>query len=108
VSFARRTDPETSHEAASSVDGLLVKQAAVLRVLSRICPASDDELWNAYESARAQGEALPQQSSSGMRTRRKELVERGLVWDSGFRLLMASGRKAIAWDAKAQKSAQST
>ena len=98
MTFARRTDPDTSHKAAGSVAGLLVKQEAVLRVLRSIAPASDDELWSVYERRRSSGEDLPQQSPSGMRTRRKELVERGLVRDSGFRLLMASGRKSIAWD----------
>jgi hypothetical protein len=38
-------------------------------------------------------------SPSGARTRRAELVARGLVYDTGKRETLASGRKAVVWAA---------
>jgi hypothetical protein len=43
---------------------------------------------------------IPRQSESGIRTRRKELVERGLVEDTGRRDILVSGRKSIIWKVK--------
>jgi hypothetical protein len=39
-------------------------------------------------------------SPSGARTRRAELVARGLVYDTGKRETLASGRKAVVWGAR--------
>ena len=91
---ARASDPETSHQAAKSVSSLREKQAAVLHVL-RGCRMglSDDGIANTY----ALHERLPDQSPSGLRTRRSELVALGLVEDSGERVRLPSGRSAIVW-----------
>lgn len=56
----------------------------------------DDELVRYYNSLVRYGEA-PRASLSGIKTRRKELVVRGLVIDTGQRQKLASGRNAIVW-----------
>ena len=93
---ARTTDPYTSHLAAASLgeDKLRESQAAVLRFIKRCGSAGcdDGKLVTSYNG-------LVPQSPSGLRTRRAELVRRGLVRDSGRITVMPSGRKAIIWEA---------
>lgn len=86
---ARRTDPETSWDAARSVKNLRISQQAVLEVIRRYQPVSDEEIYR---------QLLLPMSTSGARTRRKELVTRGLVRDSGQRGRTASNRKTILWE----------
>lgn len=88
---ARRTDPATSHLAAESVDNITATQSFVLRCLKR--PRNDVELVNAYRAYKT----APRASESGIRTRRAELVDRGLVIDTGRRVRLSSGRYAIVW-----------
>lgn len=88
---ARRTDPKTSHEAAASVDNVTMTQAFVLRALKK--PRTDPQLIEAYRQLKK----APLASESGIRTRRAELVEKGLVADSGKRSVTPFGRKAIVW-----------
>lgn len=99
---ARTTDPETSHLAAASIDESTLRdsQRAVLRVLRNVGVGMTDETliatYRAAWSRDARGR-IPQQSESGIRTRRKELATMGLVVDSGERARLASGRNAIVW-----------
>ena len=88
---ARRSDPDTSHAAAQSLssDKLRESQGAVLRHFVEHGPMTDVDLGNAYEG--------PPQSPSGLRTRRRELVDRGLLEDAGTRKRLTSGRYAIVW-----------
>ena len=74
---ARRSDPDTSHAAARSLssDKLRESQEAVLS--------------NVYKG--------PPQSPSGLRTRRRELVDRGLMEDTGIRKKLPTGRRGIVW-----------
>lgn len=95
--IARSSDPETSHEAAESVTHVRRSQAAVLGVLAFLGPSTDNELISDYEEGIAKY-GLPQQSPSGIRTRRAELVRDGLVKDSGKRTWLPSGRRAIVWE----------
>lgn len=88
---ARRTDPETSHEAAASVDNITATQSFVLQALKK--PRTDPQLIEAYRQLKK----APPASESGIRTRRSELVEKGLVVDSGTRSRTPFGRKAIVW-----------
>lgn len=88
---ARHTDPQTSHDAAESVDNLTATKQAILRVLAR--PRTDVDLVEAYMNYRN----APRASESGIRSRRAELVAAGLVIDSGQRVKLASGRNAIVW-----------
>lgn len=89
----RPGDPETSHAAAESLDRGYVRasQQSVLLFL-RICgPMTDAQLVRDYSGT-------PAQSPSGLRTRRSELTQAGLVRDSGRRVRLPSGRYAIEWE----------
>jgi hypothetical protein len=99
-SRARSTDPETSHDAAASIDHLRDRQMSVLTVLWDWGPMTDTDLVERYEGL-AREELIPRQAPSGIRTRRKELVDLGLVSNSGARQKLASGRWAIVWRAVA-------
>ena len=92
---ARRTDPQTSHDAAESVERVTDTQLYILQALRR--PRTDIQLIEAY---RAIGKA-PQASESGIRTRRAELVRKGLVVDAGIKQVLPSGRMAIVWARRA-------
>jgi hypothetical protein len=91
---ARKTDPETSHDAAESVKNVTLTQEYILRALRR--PRNDVELIEAYRGYKN----APRASESGIRSRRAELVDAGLVDDSGRRVKMPSGRFSIVWERK--------
>jgi hypothetical protein len=93
MATARHTDPLTSHEAADSVSRVTDTQEAILKLLVR--PMTDEELLTAYAWANAAGDA-PRASASGIRSRRHELFDRGLVCPVGYSLT-ASNRKALVW-----------
>ena len=88
---ARVSDPVTSHDAAESVDRVTETQEYVLKALRR--PRVDVELIEAYRAFKR----APRASESGIRSRRAELVDRGLVVDTGRRVRLESGRFAIVW-----------
>lgn len=94
---ARATDPVTSHAAASSLKPgkIRLSQSAVLKTLGRLRKGTDQDIAAAYNTS-GWGEFVPQ-SPSGLRTRRAELVARGLVEDTGLRKRLPSGRQAIVW-----------
>lgn len=91
---ARRTDPETSHDAAASVTELRKRQTAVYAALLVLGPSTDERLVESYATLVPR---LPQ-SPSGIRTRRSELVDRGLVRWTGDKTRIASGRLARIWE----------
>lgn len=95
---ARTLDPSTSHEAAASVSNVSATQKAILKLLA-IASMTDQDLIRAYNqiSIGADSRIFPRASESGIRSRRAELVELGLVQDSGSREKLASGRSAIVW-----------
>lgn len=97
VPRARSSDPPTSHAAAASVGSVSGTQAAILEIFNVYGPMSDDELVSRYQWMSELGEAVPQASESGIRTRRSELVERREVMDLGQVRTLESGRKAIVW-----------
>jgi len=90
---ARASDPWTSHAAAQSLESDKIRQSqeAVLSFLRRHGGMDDSSLVKLYSGS-------PQQSPSGLRTRRAELVEKGLVRDSGKTVTLPSGRRAIVWE----------
>lgn len=90
---ARLTDPQTSHDAAASVTNVTETQKYILKALNR--PRTDPDLADAYLNIKN----APLASLSGIRSRRNELVVKGLVEDSGERVKLPSGRKAIVWRA---------
>lgn len=89
---ARRTDPQTSHDAARTVDDVTATQAFIVKALTR--PATDSVLIDRYRNMKR----APLASESGIRSRRAELVDRGIVRDSGKRDVLPSGRKSIVWE----------
>jgi len=91
---ARATDPQTSHDAGDSVENITETQKRILGLLeTAMC---DAELLLAYGLAFEIGIA-PQASESGIRSRRAELVERGLVIHDGTFRLSPSGRRMMVW-----------
>lgn len=91
---ARTTDPETSHAAAESLsaDDLRDSQADVLLFFNSYQNGMTDEEF--VDRALSAGMS---QSRSGLRTRRSELVDLGLMEDAGERRETRSGREAIVW-----------
>lgn len=86
----RRTDPETSHEAEHSINNVCESQKTILNVLRTFGPMTDEDIYQLIL-------AIPI-SLSGARTRRSELVHKGLVKDSGQRKYLSTGRRAILWE----------
>jgi hypothetical protein len=95
---ARTLDPSTSHQAAASVRNIGATHQAILKVLSAFA-LTDLELVTYYNNAARKDDTVPRASESGIRSRRAELVELGLVMDTGRREKLASGRAAIVWTA---------
>lgn len=87
---ARNTDPQTSHDAAASVAGQTETQRHLLELLAGE-PATDMDLMERWHAE--WGPATP----SGLRTRRSELTEAGLVIDTGERRPSPSGRLCVVW-----------
>lgn len=92
VAHARRTDRQTSKDAAKSVQRIRESQADVLTVIRKYGPVSDEQISWYYRDL-----GMPRQSESGLRTRRSELVALGLVVDSGQLGQTLSNRKTVLW-----------
>lgn len=100
VPRARTTDPGTSHAAAASVDreAMRATQRALLSLFEEKGPMTDEQAAAEYESVYA-NRGWPQQSPSGLRTRRNELVSSEALRDTGEKRALSTGRKAIVWAA---------
>ena len=90
---ARTSDPLTSHEAAESVANITETQEAIYNLLKR--PLTDQQLIAFYRELVEFGKA-PMASESGIRSRRAELVQLGLVTDKGDSKTW-SGRRCTVW-----------
>lgn len=97
---ARRFDPFTSHEAAASMTPLKLtaNRKAVLGLFAREAIPMNDECWIERYQRSSQRLPLryPQQSLSGLRSRRSELVTMGLLKDIGT--TKVRNRKVLIWD----------
>lgn len=94
----RRTDPDTSREAAAAVENITERQAGVLRAFRRSGPMTDRTLVDVYTRLHALFPSLyPKQTESSLRTRRSELVKLGALVDSGEKETLDTGRKAKVW-----------
>lgn len=100
--YARTDDPSTSHEAAGSLteEELRVSQRDVLDCFRRYGAMCDAEFLQVYRSHQGEHD-WRQQSDSGLRSRRDELVDGGLMRDSGDKAPMVSGRRSIVWEVAA-------
>lgn len=96
---ARRTDPGTSWAAANSISAerIRISQMVILDILCKYGPATDGQIWDCLN--RPLFANYLRFSPSGARTRRKELVDKGLVKNSGETVLTTSRRKSIVWEA---------
>jgi len=90
---ARHTDPETSHEAAESIsrERITAVQRALLWLLAAWGTLSDEQIALRYPAS------APPASPSGLRTRRCELVQRGLVEHRGFTVMERTGNRTRTW-----------
>lgn len=91
--IARKSDPQTSKDAAREAFGSRSQTHRFIeQTLREKGPMTDEQLGDA---ARYAAFVV---SPSGLRTRRAELVEAGIVTDSGRRARTTSGRKTIVWE----------
>lgn len=90
VARARRNDPATSKQAAASVslENLGRTKNTILRLLREYGPLTDEQIVDKFYGMA---------SDSGIRTRRKWLVDHGFVCDSGHTGRTASGRASTIW-----------
>lgn len=97
---ARKTDPETSHDAARSIKEpkLSESRLAIVRIFRKHGRMNDESLAAYYASLMSDGSA-PYLSPSGLRSRRSELVDMGYLTDTGLRAPTYSGRQSIVWKA---------
>jgi hypothetical protein len=95
MALARTLDPSTSHAAAKSVIDGRPTMKIIMDIL-RHGDASDEVIAYVYTGLVDAGRA-PQASPSGLRSRRAELVDLGMVEDSGQRTLLMTNRRAIVW-----------
>lgn len=93
---ARATDPGTSHAAADSVAQVSETQAAIL-VLLRGTPMCDERLVQQYRTWEHL-ENLPKATDQSIRSRRAELVRKGLVVPAAYQERMTTGRMAQVWE----------
>lgn len=96
MAYARHTDPETSHDAADSVDQITETKQFILEALRQ--PRNDLDMIQSFRSMLGAPEATDQ----SIRSRRAELVDDGLVEDTGERVKMPSGRYSIVWQRTAR------
>lgn len=98
VARARNTDPQTSHDAAESVQRITETQRAILSLLDGT-PMCDEKLIELYVHSWKR-EGFPRASASGIRSRRSELVERGLIEPTAFKERMQTGGWGRVWQVK--------
>ena len=94
--YARHTDPAESHAAAASVSDITGKQSAVLALIREFGPMTDYDMVRIYQQL-YQRRGWPEQSDSGLRTRRNELFRRGYLARDAAKGLLPSGRQAARW-----------
>ena len=87
----RPTDPETSRDAVPDKQRRQTVRDRVLGLFQTHKTLTDEQLAEIYPQHLG-----PQTSPSGLRTRRAELVDAGLVVPAGFSL-NKSGRRVIIW-----------
>lgn len=95
---ARPTDPATSHAAAVSVsaEAREASEHDVLDTLRWYGPLTDEQIHQHIVNA-PYNYSNPSATEQRHRTARKQLVDKGLVMESGLFGLTATGRRAIEW-----------
>lgn len=95
MAYARRTDPHTSHCAAKRVAGSNLRERIQI-LFERHISMTDEQLIVHYNRA-IHHEGWPLATESGIRSRRKELVDEGKILDSLTTGLTVSNRSTIIW-----------
>jgi hypothetical protein len=91
VAFARRSDLETSHEAARLVSPVIRQVRLAVLQYAESCG-------NAGFTDHAMNDHFDGHTTSTYRTRRRELVDLGMIEDTGARVkLPSSGRRHAVW-----------
>lgn len=99
---SRASDPSTSRSAAASVKGMTDKRKFVLDLFKAKRSMTDEELVREYNAV-ASKKGWDQQSESGLRSRRAELVALGMLAPGKMRdgnplvTIGANGRKRTVW-----------
>jgi len=86
---ARSSDPSTSWDAARQLGDLRESQKEVFALFDQ--PMTDEEIEIKAASLEVR------QQPSGLRTRRRELVDLGLLHDTGGRRQNKNGNRVIVW-----------
>lgn len=89
----RANAAKTSKRAAASVQRMTRKRQDVMATFRRFGALTDEQLVSVY----GQMDDVADQSESGLRTRRSELVKMGLLCDTGQTRRIRSGRMAVVW-----------
>ena len=92
---ARRTDPDTSWDAARSTDDVKMTKVrqGIYDLLTEFGPMTDEEIWRGLIYRQLDSYTSP----SGARTRRSELVAARKVRDTGLTKRGKTNRKMILW-----------
>ena len=91
---ARNSDPQTSHDAADSIQDLTGVQTRIMQLFDKYHAMSDEELIVAY--GRQFASFFPS-SESSIRSRRSDLAHKGYLVDSGRKSITKAGRPTIIW-----------
>ena len=95
---SRRANTDTSLEAYDTVWCPTRVQSIILEIICQHGPICDDQIAGKYyERAVRTGDVMP--SPESLRTRRSELVDKGLVQFSGLYSLTESLRRTREWSA---------
>lgn len=86
---ARKTDGQTSRDAAASVQNISETQEQILGILRALGPLTDEEIQSAF---------VGYCSPSGLRSRRAELVRLGKVRQNARKGLTAANRVCAIWE----------
>lgn len=92
---ARRSDPETSHEAADS-NNVAESQHEVRTILEKYGPLADYDI-DSFHRLRARELDIPPYSDSRLRTARSELVQQGHVEWTGEHDQTLKKRRTRTW-----------
>lgn len=96
TAYARTTDPDTSHEAAASLD-TANSRLYVLGLLTEFGPLADFEIENRHATDTIGHTFYGRLSPSRLRSARSELVAAGHVVASAGFTKTPSGRRALLW-----------
>lgn len=93
---ARSTDPQTSHDAAASVNNISKVQKAIMSLL-QASPMCDEKLIGQYRIWQQTDDRFPAVTDQSIRSRRAELVAMGIIEAAPYKEQMSTGNWANVW-----------